>query len=303
MPEPRPADTLYEVERSGVRLDKFLAEASGCGRRAARALIRAGRVRIDGRHASAALRLVTGQRIEVLNASAPGTDGHDGRKAAPRIIYEGAGWLAIAKPAGMHSVAGASGQSVADWLCLRQPEAAAVAVSGGDAGLVNRLDRDTSGVLLAARDRATWQTLRQAFAEHRVEKQYLALVTGTLSAPITVEQPLARRKSRVRPPRRGEKYYAARTTFHPLETARHWSLVLATMRTGVTHQIRAHAALAGMAILGDLKYGELAGPQQGRDGHLLHALRIEKTRPRQLVGRQESDDKFAKILLEPLADR
>jgi 23S rRNA pseudouridine1911/1915/1917 synthase len=274
MTEPRTPETLYEVERSGVRLDKFLAEASGCGRRTARALIRAGRVRIDGRHATAAMRLVSGQRIEVINDSTPAPDCRDRREAAPRIIDEGAGWLAIAKPAGMHSVTGASGNSVADWLYQRQPETTAVAVSDGDAGLVNRLDRDTSGVLLAARDRATWQALREAFAGHRVEKQYLALVTGRLTAPVTVDQPLARRKSRVRPPRRGEKSYAARTTFHPLETAGHWSLVLATMHTGVTHQIRAHAALAGMAILGDLKYGELCGPQQGRDGHLLHALRI-----------------------------
>jgi hypothetical protein len=155
MTEPRTPETLYEVDRSGVRLDKFLAEASGCGRRTARALIRAGRVRIDGRHATAAMRLVSGQRIEVINDSTPAPECRDRREAAPRIIDEGAGWLAIAKPAGMHSVTGASGNSVADWLYQRQPETTAVAVSDGDAGLVNRLDRDTSGVLLAARDRAT----------------------------------------------------------------------------------------------------------------------------------------------------
>jgi len=265
------------VERGGVRLDKFLADALRCGRRGARTLIRGGCVAVDDHVAATAVTLTAGQIVRVRAAAdtdtaAGGTVGDD--RPDPKVIARGQGWVALAKPAGLHSVAGASVRSVADWLVSEYPGAAAVATAPRDAGLVHRLDRDTSGVLIAATDRSTWLRLRLAFTEHRVVKQYLAIVAGRVDAVTTVDRSLARRRSRVRPPRRGEKAYRAETTFHPLDSNKSWSLVLATMRTGVTHQIRAHAALAGFPIIGDMKYGNTPSPDGIRPGHLLHALRL-----------------------------
>jgi 23S rRNA pseudouridine1911/1915/1917 synthase len=276
MPDSSKAPPGFLVPRSGVRLDKFLAEATQSGRRSTRALIRDGAVRVDGHHCAASTKLVAGQTVSVESMDTAAGDSVDAPPLLPTldVLAEGRDWLAIDKPAGVHSVAGRSGNSMADLLIQEFPQAGSVSTSSRDGGLVNRLDRDTSGVLLAARDRESWLELRSAFAEHAVTKHYLALVAGTVKAPLTVDQPLARRRSRVRRPHRGEKSYPALTTFHPLETSEHWSLVLATMRTGVTHQIRAHAALSGFPILGDLKYGDQVGPPGGRSGHLLHALRL-----------------------------
>lgn len=275
MPEPTDAASLFEVKRGGVRLDKFVAESSDCGRRSARTLIRLGLVLVEGYRSSAATKLVAGQRVEIIEGSQADRPPEKVPDCAGlEIIAEEAGWMAIAKPAGIHSVAGGSGRSVADLLCEACPGAAEVSPCRRDGGLVNRLDHDTSGVLLAARDRDNWLHLREAFAQHQVAKHYIALVAGVVARPITVDQRLSRRRSRVRPPHRGEKAYPASTSFHPLETAENWSLVLATMRTGVTHQIRAHAALAGFPILGDLKYGQIPGPPNVRTGQLLHALRL-----------------------------
>ncbi len=269
---------VLTVTRAGVRLDKFLADATPYGRRAARDLIRHGRVLVDGRRGAASVRLSVGQVVEIdrgSDAAESGERGDDvGHRAELEILVETQEYVAVAKPAGMHSVAGRSGNSVADALRTRYPEFASAGDSPTDGGLVHRLDRDTSGVLLAARSRPTWIEMRAAFSEHHLTKHYLALVSGELRAAVEVDQALARRRASVRRPRPGERSFEAATSFHPLEVSRHWSLVLASMRTGVTHQIRAHAAIAGFPIIGDMKYGSVASPPGCRDGHLLHALRL-----------------------------
>jgi len=271
---PRSTESVqtFAVVRAGVRLDKFLADASGCGRRTARSLIREGRVLLDGRSVAPSTTLVAGQSVEIV---AGHCDAPIERPMELAIIQEASDFIAVAKPAGMHSVAGNSENSAAAALGSLYPETRTASREPIDGGLVHRLDRDTSGVLLAARNPSAWRRLRCAFSEHRVRKHYLALVGGEVRETVTIDQPLARRNARVGRPHRGEKSFEAQTSFYPLETAKHWSLVLVSMRTGVTHQIRAHAALAGFAILGDMKYGSLAAPVASRDGQLLHALRLE----------------------------
>jgi len=124
---------------------------------------------------------------------------------------------------------------------------------------------------LATTESDAYLAARRAFAAGEVLKEYLVLVVGRLVDPQTIDTPLLRTRTRVRPARRGERARSAVTDVVPLEGGPSWTLVAATMRTGVTHQIRAHLALAGYPVVGDSKYG---APQSVARTHQLHARRI-----------------------------
>jgi len=142
------------------------------------------------------------------------------------------------------------------------------------------LDRDTCGVLLATTEADAYDAARKAFSAGEIVKEYLALVVGNWAAPRTIDVPLSRMRTRVRPARRGENARPASTDVVPLEGTSGWTLVAATMRTGVTHQIRAHLALAGHPIIGDSKYG---APRGIAPTHQLHARRITLTDGRSIT--------------------
>jgi 23S rRNA-/tRNA-specific pseudouridylate synthase len=212
-----------------------------------------------------------GSVLELLPEPAPSESAPAG---ALSIAWEDAGLLAVDKPAGLHTVRGRSTDSAEALLERMRPELATVRELSGDSAFVHRLDRDTSGVVLAALDVETWRAMRAAFSERRVEKRYLAIVEGRVAGPMHIDSSLARRRSRVVAAARRDRALAAITDVEPIESAADWSLVCARMRTGVTHQIRAHLALAGHPILGDLKYGGTPAPAGTRAGQLLHAWRI-----------------------------
>ncbi|TFH26014.1 MAG: RluA family pseudouridine synthase [Myxococcales bacterium] len=226
------------------------------GRRRVRRWLEFGLVRVDGRRVKAGQRLTAGAVVVV-------DEGDDNRAATatelrgeqPRIVWTEGSLIVVAKPAGFHSVRGKEGPSVADYLAARFPQIEGVGAEG-ECGLVHRLDRDTSGALLATNDPDRYRMLREAFAAGKVRKRYLALVNGAVAADFDVNQPLAREYTKVRPVRAQEAGRRAETRVEPLEGGADWSLVRCEMLTGVTHQIRAHLAFAGHAVIGDSKYGE-----------------------------------------------
>ncbi len=263
----------FVVPPTGERLDRLVADATGRGRRLVREWLQAGRVRVDGRTGRGSDVPPAGSTVVVeppadLPAAPP--------RLAIRIVYEDPRLVVVDKPAGLHCEQGRSAGSVAELLEERFGERGSIGDRAAEGGLVHRLDRDTSGAVVAAMDRATWLRLRRAFSAGATRKSYLALASGRLRRIVRVDQPLARRASGVAPAdaTAGEAM-EAETLFEPLESGRDWTLVLATMRTGVTHQVRAHLALIGHPILGDERYGgePLAGC--ARQGQLLHALRVE----------------------------
>jgi 23S rRNA pseudouridine1911/1915/1917 synthase len=269
-----PPPTTFEVSEAGARVDVTLCRHLGIGRRAARALVDGGLVTVDGKRARRGMRLSVGARVAVgaRLVDAETTAVEDPR---PRIVWSRAGVLGIAKPPGVHSVRGKGVPSVADYLAAHIPGIESVGASPAECGLVHRLDRDTSGILLAARDGETYRQLRAAFAHGRVFKEYLALVHGVVARGFEVDLPLARVRDGVRPARPGEPSWPAKTRVEPLEQGTNWTLVRASMTTGVTHQIRAHMALSGHPLLGDSKYGASADSAAGPErGHRLHAFTI-----------------------------
>lgn len=271
-----------EAGESGLRLDAFLhRQRPELSHRWLRRVIAEGAVRVNGRPAAKGLRLHGGDRVTV--PALPAAPAPDPDLAVP-VVYEDAALVALDKPGGMrgHAIDPRQRGTVAAFLLARYPETAGL----GDAlapGLVHRLDTGTSGLLVAARTPAAYATLRAALRAHAVEKRYLALVAGHAAAldGTCIAVPLAhdardRRRMTAAPPQ--ARAWPAETRFAVRAVGHRASLVEATIRTGVTHQVRVHLALAGHPVLNDPLYGGPSAPMApGR--HALHASALVLEHP------------------------
>jgi 23S rRNA pseudouridine1911/1915/1917 synthase len=199
------------------------------------------------------------------------------------VLAAGSGWLAIDKPAGMpvHPLRADERGTVLNHLIARFPEMHGVGEGGLRSGVVHRLDVDTSGALLFATREEVWRRLRSAFAQHRVEKQYRALVTGRLYGEGSLEVGLV--TARHRPARvrvvAGEELQRARGVrmgalcWRSLQVFEAATLVAVRPRTGFLHQIRVTLAHLGFPVLGDRSYG-VEGDREVAPRHMLHADRV-----------------------------
>ena len=205
------------------------------------------------------------------------------------VLWQDDALIALRKPAGLDCQPNdpAERDTLANALLARFPEVAGVGDGPLTCGLLHRIDRDTSGLVLAARSQAAYLALRAQFAAHAVEKRYLALVAGEVRAPARLEHLLAHNP---RAPGRmvdagkwrdAKRPMRAVTDYRPLKRLRLGDLPLTlldvTIRTGVTHQIRAQLSFAGLPILGDARYG---GPAvEGFPRHFLHARAVACAHP------------------------
>jgi 23S rRNA pseudouridine1911/1915/1917 synthase len=270
---------------AGRRLDAWLAERLQIGRAGVRRLLESGRVQIDGRSVerrAKAVPIEAGARVDVAAFAPP-----DARRAiatpdAPLVVRaEGAGWIALEKPAGtpVHPLRDDETGTLLNALLARRPEIHGIGEGGLRSGVAHRLDVDTSGVVLFATDEPTWQRLRAAFREHRVEKVYRALVLGRLAGAGDVRLPLVvarHRPAYVRaapPDTPGAR--VTRLAWRAIESAGGTTLVEVRPQTGFLHQIRATFAHLGHPLCGDRSYGPAAFEDpSGAARHLLHAARV-----------------------------
>jgi 23S rRNA pseudouridine1911/1915/1917 synthase len=276
---------------TGKRLDHFLHEHLPAYSRARmQDWIKRGRVRVNGTGRRASYLLRGGDSVEIepmppvpLRATA--------EEIPLRILYEDADLVAIDKPAGMvvHAGAGVHEGTLVNALLHHF---ASLSKLGGELrpGIVHRLDRFTSGVLLVAKTDAAHQALAAQFASREVEKVYLALVHGAVRQDEGhVEKPIARDPvRRVRMTARLEHGRAASTRYRVLRSWPGFTLLEVRIGTGRTHQIRVHLASIGHPVAGDRLYGapaQIEGmPPLGR--YFLHAHRIRFRLPES--GRQIS---------------
>jgi 23S rRNA pseudouridine1911/1915/1917 synthase len=270
---------------AGLRLDRFLAGAPAVGTRSrAKQLIDAGHVHVDGVARKGAHVLRAGAQLEVT-LPPPQPLGVEPEARPLTILYEDADLLAIDKPPGLvvHPAPGARRGTLVNalahylgpWTGTGDPERP---------GIVHRLDRDTSGVLLVARTPAALEALARQFRERTVEKQYVAIVRGHLSrASGVIDRPIGRHpRERKRMSVRSRRGRAAVTRWSVLERLRNATLVRLVPETGRTHQLRVHLAALGHPVVGDPVYGRARGTR-GTSGDFprqaLHAERIRFRHP------------------------
>jgi 23S rRNA pseudouridine1911/1915/1917 synthase len=278
-----------EPEEEGARLDAWLAARLGIPRARARRLLAQGAVCVDGHLATASAKGAALQAGALVEISAPAEAASERPLAEPlaelRLLAEGQGWVALDKRAGtpVHPLAPDEGGTLLNALVARRPEVVGVGEAGLRSGVVHRLDVDTSGVVLFATSQERWEQLRLAFAEHRVEKLYRALVLGRLEGEAREEVGLVvarHRPARVRviDPRhdaRGRGARLARLRWRALEPLGPATLVEVFLETGHLHQIRASFAHRGHPVAGDRLYGPAAAQDPtGAPRQMLHAARI-----------------------------
>lgn len=290
MPDER--TLTVEEDAAGERLDRFLARRlPDLSRARLQGLIADGRVVVDGGSARASLRVRSGQTVRM---SIP-----EPRPAAPRpediplaVVHEDRHLLVVDKPAGLvvHPGAGRDSGTLVNALLHRVRDLSGV---GGVArpGIVHRLDRGTSGLIVVAKDDATHRALAAQFASRAVEKEYLAVVlgvpaktAGTITAAVG-RDPANRKKMSVRAPRGRQ----ARSTYRTEERLDGAALLRVRIHTGRTHQIRVHLASIGHPVAGDAVYGGTRTPSsRSADARealralrrpALHAARLAFTHP------------------------
>ena len=264
-------------EAAGERLDVFLAEHLGSRARAQR-LIDDGRVLVDGVARPKRHRLTGGETIVVADESAAAPP-DEGPQAAFEVRYEDEHLLVVDKPAGVvvHPARG-------HWTGTLAQALAARGAAGGEAdrpGIVHRLDRDTSGLLVVARSEEAHRRLKQAIQDREVTREYLALVGGRPPARSgTIDAPLGRdRRDRTRMSSDTETPRDAVTHFEIEEALPHATLLRVRLETGRTHQIRAHLEAIGHPVIGDPEYAGRAGERLGLTRQFLHAARLAFAHP------------------------
>lgn len=305
-------------DQAGSRLDVFLAEQlSPLSRSHLRRAIEAGRVHVDGQTVKASAVLRTGQHVTVGEIELP-REGPEPQNIPLNIVYEDQYMVAVNKPAGMvvHPAKGHWHGTLASALAFHFSELSSI---GGPTrpGIVHRLDRETSGVIVVAKSDQVHRALAAQFEARSVNKQYQAIVVGVpdrdrdiIRQPIGIH-PHQREKMAIRTEHDSSR--SAETFFEIVERFDRFSLVSVHPKTGRTHQIRVHMLHIGCPVLCDRLYGGRAQISQGEllggrsdptivlERLALHAQRLEIDHPvsgqRMILAAELPDDLDAVIRL------
>ncbi len=281
-----PIEWQIAPEEAGERLDRAIAaRLSDVSRSYAANLIDAGAVTVNGTPADkSSLKLRTNDIVRV-DIPAPQPSGLLAENIPLKVIYEDADLLVVDKPAGMvvHPAPGHSGGTLVNALLAHVP---GIELDMGDEarpGIVHRLDKDTSGLLVVAKQRAAHENLSRQMAAHTMLKEYAAVVAGKprqlkgiIEAPIA-RDPRDRHRMAV-----VEGGRPARTRYAIERDLDRYTLIKATLETGRTHQIRVHMASIGHPVLGDPVYGKRTlrdAAAFGLTRQFLHAQRLGFTLP------------------------
>lgn len=269
-----------DAAEAGTRLDRFLATPLG-SRARAQTLIEAGAVTVNGRAVAKRHALLAGETVVVSQpdeAAPPADEAGAGEGALFTVAFEDEHLLVVDKPAGV-VVHPARGHRTGT---LSQALAARGAGGGEDparAGIVHRLDRDTSGLLVVARTDAVHRALKEQLARRELRREYLALVEGVPQARTgTIEAAIGRdRRDRTLMSVDTDAGRDARTHFEIERLLDGAALLRVVLDTGRTHQIRVHLAAIGLPVAGDAHYGRVGA--FGLRRQFLHATRLAFTHP------------------------
>lgn len=266
------------------RLDLFLREKiPRLSRSRIQKAIKDGQVKVNGLIARPGQKLKPQEVVEISVEEKAAPSDLEAQPIELEVIYEDEQILVINKPFGLvvHPGAGLTGGTLANGLIFYYPEIKEVG-SPLRPGIIHRLDKDTSGLMVVARTQAAYNSLRQQFEERTVEKIYLGLARGRfkekegiIDLPVG-RHPALRQKMSVK----SKKPRVALTRYEVLREFRHSTFLALKPLTGRTHQLRVHLAAIGHPLVGDSRYGQTQGNRRQQERRLfLHAFRLSFRHP------------------------
>jgi 23S rRNA pseudouridine1911/1915/1917 synthase len=275
-------------EYDGERLDRFLtAVLAGHSRSQVQRFIKEGCVTVGMRQPRANAQVHTGERV-VVSVPEPATAGPEPQAIPLDVMYEDSDVIVVNKPAGMvvHPAAGHAAGTLVNALLHHVRDLSGI---GGELrpGIVHRLDRGTSGVMVVAKHDRAHESLARQFHDREVDKDYLALVWGVVHAGRRIDAPIGRDPgNRQKMSARARRARSAVTRITRVEPLRGVSFAQIAIATGRTHQIRVHLSAIGHPIVGDALYGGVRRhvpadlrPVLRLERPFLHAARIAFTHP------------------------
>lgn len=277
-----------EVPRSaeGERVDVWLGAREGWPTRSQIKLAaQQGRLLLDGARVRPSRRLEGGEKIELRYGEQAAVDAPAGEPIELDVLFCDDELIAVNKPAGLvvHPAAGHRTGTLVQAVLHRFPSSRWPG-EPGRAGIVHRLDKETSGVILIARTAAAHESLSAQFRRRSVEKEYEAIVRGRVSEPGEIDAPIGRHPhERKRMSVASRRARPALTRYQPIEMFREATLLRVFPHSGRTHQIRVHLASRGWPVVGDRVYGGRRGTRQGPLASMkrqaLHARSIRFSHP------------------------
>lgn len=284
------------VEAAGQRLDAWLtAQMEGVSRERVQMLLEQEKIRMDGKSPRASFRLRGGETIEVIGDPVRPPMKAFAEDIPLRVVYEDEALSVIDKPAGMMVHAGAGVTEAGTLVNALLHRYQTLSTTGGDLrpGIVHRLDKQTSGLIIVARNDAAHAKLAEMFSQRKMRKTYIALVHGHLERNKgTVDAPIARdmvRRTRMTTRRdEGARTAVSHFTVERRITSAYgkFTLVRVRIETGRTHQIRVHLSSLGHPVVGDTLYGapgrlknESTSDDLRLDRNFLHAAELEFAHP------------------------
>jgi 23S rRNA pseudouridine1911/1915/1917 synthase len=274
-----PMRAMVPAAMGGLRLDQALARLfPQYSRNRLQAWLKSGHIRIDGKPGEGRKPVAGGEAVELKPPQVPDAQAPKAQRMPLKIVFEDDDLIVIDKPAGLvvHPGAGQPDRTLLNALLAHAPALAGVP----RAGIVHRLDKDTSGLLVVAKNVVSQASLVKQLAERTMKRVYLALVQGDPPASGTIDAPIgrdARSRTRMAVSHRGK---LARTTYRVLERFGHAALLECRLETGRTHQIRVHFQHIRHPLIGDTVYRRgtrhlVTFPRQA-----LHAVELSLTHPR-----------------------
>jgi len=279
---------IITPRQSGQRLDVFCANLlSQHSRSKLQQAIKAGDITVNNKIVKPHFSLHANDQVFIQLKQQPTTQPNSTTLPNITILYEDNDLVVINKPAGVlvHPTSLNETNTVADWFIKRYPKAASVGEDESRPGIVHRLDKDTSGVMVLAKNSTSYQKIKQQFKKHRIKKEYLALVFNVPKAKEgRITRPLVR--SRRNPSRRtvSSQDHDGKPAITQWQLEKSWQQKYALLKTfpltGRTHQIRVHLHHLGHPIIGDPLYTfKRLKPPAGTTRQLLHAAQLSLTLP------------------------
>lgn len=295
---------IIESEFAGNRLDSAINQKFGnqFSRTQAQELLKSGDITVDGKKVKPGLKVKGGEKVVIPEIEEEKETGISATKLNFPILYEDRQIIVIDKPSGLVVHPGAGGEKETVVSALLGHTKLSPIGAPARPGVVHRLDKGTSGIMLLAKTKDAHRKLASAFAGHEVEKEYIAIIQGHIvnrkgRIEVAIERDKVHRKRmKATSPEKGRM---AISHFEVLEYLDGATLVKVRILTGRTHQIRVHMAFTGHPLLGDSTYG--GRKAKFGSGHYLHAWRLSLTHPssgKKMEWRAEIPAAFKKALAE-----